>query len=83
MMPDGRFAPAARPPSRLLAQVTVVAVLVTIVAGAVAIAALALWLALTLLPIALGAAAIAYGAMRFQAWRRRALLGGQRNVFRP
>ncbi len=84
MTPDGRFTAPPAAPSKLMAKITVIAVLVTVVAGAVALAALALWLALTLLPIALGAAAVAYITLRVQAWRRGGgSLGRQRDVFRP
>jgi hypothetical protein len=78
---EGDFVRPRRPP--ILGQVLFWALIVAIIAGALAVAAFALWLAMLILPVALGAGVIAYGLYRFQLWRARQSLGGQRNLWRP
>jgi len=82
MTPDGRF----RRPAPVLSMGTRLAIgaaLVALVAGAAAIAAFLLWIAAMLVPVAIVAGLVAYAAFRFQLWRARGSVRGQRSVFRP
>ena len=83
MTPDGRFTTPPRAPisTRIIAG----AVLVAIAAAGLAFAAFALWIALALVPVVLAAVVIAVVTIRFKMWqarRRAASFGGDRNVAR-
>lgn len=81
---EGDFVRPPRPPRPpILGQILFWALIVAVIAGALAIAAFALWLAMLILPVALGAGVIAYCIYRFQLWRARQSIGGQRNLWRP
>jgi Flp pilus assembly protein TadB len=82
MTPDGRF---TRPPAGLPmgTRIALGAALVAFVAGALAFAALALWVVATLIPVAVVAVLVAYVAFRFQVWRARRSVRGQRSIYRP
>ena len=83
MTPDGRFTTPPRAPisTRIIAG----AVLVAVAAAGLAFAAFALWIALALVPVVLAAVVIAVVTIRFKIWqarRRAASFGGDRNVAR-
>jgi hypothetical protein len=80
MLADGSFRPPPRPP--ILTRIFIWAAVIAVIAGGLAVAAFALWLALILLPVALAAAVIAWLAFRFQLWRARSSVSGQRDVWR-
>jgi len=79
MTADGRM----RPRLPLATRIAITAVLVAIIAGCLAFAALAFWIAVALIPVALIAALVASVAIRFQLWRARRSVGGQRTIYRP
>jgi len=81
MRADGSFRLPPRPP--ILTRIFIWAAVIAVIAGGLAAAAFALWLALILVPVALLAAVIAWLAFRFQLWRARSSVGGQRDVWRP
>lgn len=80
MRADGSFRTPPRPP--ILTRIFIWAAVIAVVAGGLAAAAFALWIALILVPVALVAAVIAWLAFRFQLWRARNSIGGQRDVWR-
>jgi hypothetical protein len=80
MRVDGSFRTPPRPP--ILTRIFIWAAVIAVIAGGLAAAAFALWIALILVPVALLAAVIAWLAFRFQLWRARNSIGGQRDVWR-
>lgn len=80
MRADGSFSLPPRPP--ILTRIIIWAAVIAVIAGGLAVAAFALWIALILIPVALAAAVIAWLAFRFQLWRARGSVGGQRDVWR-
>lgn len=80
MRADGSFRTPPRPP--ILTRIFIWAAVIAVITGGLAAAAFALWIALILLPVALLAAVIAWLAFRFQLWRARSSIGGQRDVWR-
>jgi hypothetical protein len=80
MRADGSFRVPPRPP--ILTRIFIWAAVIAVIAGGLAAAAFALWIALILVPVALLAAVIAWLALRFQLWRARSSVGGQRDVWR-
>jgi hypothetical protein len=81
MRADGSFRLPPRPP--ILVRIFIWAAVIAVIAGGLALAAFALWLALILVPVALLAAVIAWLAFRFQLWRARSSISGQRDIWRP
>ncbi len=80
MLADGSFRVPPRPP--ILTRIFIWAAVIAVIAAGLALAAFALWIALILLPVALLAAVVAWLAFRFQLWRARSSVGGQRDVWR-
>jgi uncharacterized paraquat-inducible protein A len=80
MRTDGSFRLPPRPP--ILTRIFIWAAVIAVLAGGLALAAFALWIALILVPVALLAAVIAWLAFRFQLWRARSSVSGQRDVWR-
>jgi hypothetical protein len=83
MLADGSFRvppPPPRPP--ILTRIFIWAAVIAVITGALAVAAFALWIALILIPVAVAAAVIAWLAFRFQLWRARSSISGQRDVWR-
>ena len=83
MLSDGSFRLPPQPPRPpILTRIFIWAAVIAVIAGGLAVAAFALWIALILIPVALAAAVIAWLAFRFQLWRARSSVGGQRDVWR-
>ena len=83
MRADGSFRLPPQPPRPpLLTRIFIWAVVIAVITGGLAAAAFALWLALILVPVALLAGVIAWLAFRFQLWRARGSVSGQRDVWR-
>jgi hypothetical protein len=80
MRADGSFTVPPRPP--ILTRIFIWAVVISVIAGGLAAAAFALWIALILVPVALLAGVIAWLAFRFQIWRARSSVSGQRDLWR-
>lgn len=78
---EGEFVEPPQPP--IAAKIMFWALIIAVVAGAISLAAFALVIALWLLPVAVGAAVIAWAVFRFQAWRAKRSLSGQRNLWSP
>ena len=78
---EGDFVEPPKPP--LVTRILISAILIAIIAGAASLAAFILGLALFILPIAVGAGVIAWLAFRYQLWRARRSVSGQRDVWRP
>jgi len=80
MLADGSFRTPPRTP--ILTQIFIWAAVTALIAGGLALAVFALWIALFLVPVALLAGVIAWLALRFQLWRARSSVSGQRDVWR-
>jgi hypothetical protein len=80
MRTDGSFRAPPRP--SILTRIFIWAAVIAVIAGGLAAAAFALWIALILVPVALIAAVIAWLAFRFQLWRGRGSISGQRDLWR-
>ena len=78
MRADGSFRLPQPPRPPILTRVFIWAAVIAVIAGGLALRAFALWIALILVPVALLAAVIAWLAFRFQLWRARGSVGGQR-----
>lgn len=82
MTPDGQFV-GPRPAPRWVGRVAAWAILIAAMAVAIAVGAFAFWVVLMLIPVAIIAGLVAWLALRFQLWRVRRSVGGERGPFRP